>query len=452
MTAQPVTTQPVTTQTEEPSPSRKGGADRFQAPIGTRDLLSPETERRRGFINLFAEHAERAAYREISTPIFEDLGVFQRVGEATDVVSKEMYDFVDKGGRHMALRPELTAGVCRSFVEHRPSTLPSKVWYFGPQFRYEAPQKGRMRQFDQVGIEALGAFDPDLDAEVIGLAYRFLAALGLEQLSLSINTLGEREERAAYVDVLRTYFEGSRGELSEQSRATLERNPLQVLDSKRREDREVIASAPLITEVLSDRSSNYFDRVIGALNTMSIEFEVAPRLVRGLDYYCHSTFEFASSALDAAQNAVGGGGRYDGLVESLGGPSTPGVGFAIGVDRTLLACDAEAAFAPSEPRVDVFVVDIVDGTHARRLVDELRIAGVSADRAWAQEFSADGPTLRSMKAQMKAAGRSGARFSAILGSDEVENGVVVVRDLPESTQELVERDELVQHLVGRLSR
>jgi histidyl-tRNA synthetase len=394
-------------------------------------------------VGQFAEHARLAAYEEISTPIFEEYGVFQRVGESTDVVSKEMYDFVDKGGRHMALRPELTAGVCRSFVENRPTALPSKVWYVGPQFRYEAPQKGRQRQFDQ--------FDPDLDAEVIILAHRFLAGLGLTRTTLLVNTLGERAERARYVDVLRSYFESVRGDLSEQSQQTLDRNPLRVLDSKRREDAPIIASAPLITEVLSDRSSTFFDRVLGALGAGRVEFEVAPRLVRGLDYYCHTTFEFADDALAAAQNAVGGGGRYDGLVESLGGPPTPGVGFAIGVDRTLLACDAESVFAEPAPAVDVFVVDVTDGRAARDMVDELRQAGIAADRSWAQEFDAEGSRQRSMKAQMKAAGRSGARLAAIVGEDELSGRVVVLRDLDASTQTLVGREELVAAVLALVS-
>lgn len=417
-------------------------ASRFAAPIGTRDLQSPETDRRRAFNARFAEMMGRAAYHEIETPMFEELGLFLRVGESTDVVTKEMYDFEDKGGRRMALRPELTAGVCRAFVQHKPTASPWKVWYSGPQFRYEAPQKGRYRQFSQVGVEAIGVEDPDLDVEVIALAADFFHVLGLRQVTLHLNTLGEVTERQAYTDALGEYLNTRRAELSERSIATLERNPLRVLDSKRPEDHAVLADAPTIQEFLSDRSRRYFDAVCAGLESLGIGFEISPRLVRGLDYYCHTTFEFAADSLSAAQNAVGGGGRYDGLVESLGGPPTPGVGFALGIDRTLLACDAEDVFVALPTPGDVFVVDLAGG-QAAALCTELRRAGIAVDRTYSAEFGPEGSSPRSMKAQMRAANRAGSRLALIVGPDEVTAGVATLRDLSGGEQTTVSRADLI---------
>ncbi|MEZ5371687.1 MAG: histidine--tRNA ligase [Microthrixaceae bacterium] len=309
---------------------RSAKPERFQAPVGTRDLLSPDSERRRALVDRFAEHARLAGYRHLVTPMFEDLGVFTRLGEATDVVTKEMYDFTDKGGRRLALRPELTASVCRAFTEHHPAVLPWKVWYSGPQFRHEKPQKGRYRQFDQVGVEALGSEDPDLDTETIALAWRFFEDLGLRRVRVLVNSLGEADERTRYVEALAAYLGEHADELSEPAVETLGRNPLRVLDSKRPQDAPVIAAAPQLSDFLGLASVTHFERVLSGLDALGIEAEVAPRLVRGLDYYRRTTFEFAAESLDAAQNAVGGGGRYDGLVEALGGKPTPGIGFARG--------------------------------------------------------------------------------------------------------------------------
>jgi histidyl-tRNA synthetase len=394
---------------------------RFRAPRGTRDILPPESDRRRALVAVFAEVVGRAGYAEISTPIFEDLGVFQRIGESTDVVTKEMYDFLDKGDppQRLALRPELTAAICRAFAEHRPTT-PWKVWCEGPQFRYEKPQAGRYRQFAQVDLEVIGTDDPHADVEVMALAQQFYEALGLRRFRLLLNSLGDPESRPGYICALRDHLESRRSDLSDQSRATLEKNPLRVLDSKRSEDQPVIADAPVMVDHLSGEAAEHFARVRDGLESLGIEFEISPRLVRGLDYYTRTTFEFASDALEGAQNAIGGGGRYDRLVEDLGGPPTPGIGFALGVDRILLACDSEDAFpAPTDP-VDVFVVDVTDGTAAVLVCDELWRAGISADRSFGG---------RSMKAQMKVADRSGARYALIIGADEVESGTVTIRDL-----------------------
>ena len=384
-----------------------------------RDILPPESARWRRFVHVFAQVAEGAGYGQVISPLLEDLGVFQRIGDATDVVSKEMYDFVDKGGRHVALRPELTASVCRAFVQHRPAT-PWKVWYTGSQFRYEKPQRGRFRQFDQVGIEVLGASDPYLDVEVIALGWEFFRALGLQQVTLLLNSLGEPADRAAYVVALKTYFEANLAELSEESQVTLQKNPLRVLDSKRPQDAPLVAGAPKIAEFYSEDAAAHFAAVQAGLTELGIPFTVDTKLVRGLDYYRHTTFEFQGGTLDSAQNALGGGGRYDGLVESLGGPSTPGIGFALGLDRTLIACDDEGVFAAPATEVDVFVVDTTGGIQALQITAQLRAAGIGTDRAFEN---------RSMKSQMKAADRSGASFAVIVGSNELEAGEVVVRPL-----------------------
>ena len=342
-------------------------------------------------------------------------------------------DFVDKGERHVALRPEQTASVCRAFVQHRPTT-PWKVWYAGPNFRYEKPQRGRFRQFDQVGIEVLGPDDPMLDVEVIALGWRFLRGLGLQKVALSINSLGEPADRARFVDALRTHFETNIDRLTAESRVTLAKNPLRVLDSKRSEDADVIATAPRIGDFLSDDARASFEMVRNGLDALGIPYRVDDRLVRGLDYYRLTTFEYVGGTLDSAQNALGGGGRYDGLVEDLGGPATPGVGFAIGLDRSLLACDDEGVFPATPATVDVFVVDTTGGLEALRITEELRAAGVAVDRAFEN---------RSMKSQMKAADRSGARWAVIVGGDELAAGTILVRPLREAGDQMsIPRNEL----------
>ena len=409
----------------------------FQTTPGTRDILPPDASRWRAFVDVFAGVVERAGYEQIMLPMFEDLGVFQRLGDATDVVTKEMYDFVDKGGRHVALRPEQTAGVCRAFVQHHPN-VPWKVWYAGPNFRYEKAQQGRYRQFDQVGIEVLGVDDPLLDVEVISLAHSFYRDLGLRNVELHVNSLGDTGDRARYVDALAAYFRSHEVELSQESRATLARNPLRVLDSKRAEDRDVVAQAPSISEFFSPEAAAHFAAVQEGLALLGIDFVVNDRLVRGLDYYRSTTFEFVSTALDAAQTAVGGGGRYDGLVEDLGGEPTPGIGFAIGVDRTLLACDAESAFPAPDGAADVFVVDTTGGRTALRLAAQLRGAGLRAERAYG---------AKSMKSQMKTANKSRAIVAVIIGEDELARGVATVRPMNGGEQSEYPLDAVVATVV-----
>lgn len=417
----------------------------FQTSPGMRDILPPESARWRRFQAVFASIVEAAGYGEIMPPLMEDLGVFVRIGSATDVVTKEMYDFVDKGERRVALRPEQTASVCRAFAQHRPLT-PWKVYYSGPNFRYEKPQRGRYRQFDQVGIEVLGADDPYLDVEVISLGWEFYRQLGLRQVDLLLNSLGEPEDRAAYVEALKAYFDDNIDALTEESRITLAKNPLRVLDSKRAPDAAVIAAAPRIGAFYSPAAAAHFELVQQGLTDLGIPFTIDTTLVRGLDYYRRTTFEFQGGTLESAQNALGGGGRYDGLVESLGGPPTHGIGFALGLDRTLLACDDEGVFPAPATSVDVFVVDTTGGREALRITAELRDSGFATDRAFEN---------RSMKSQMKAADRSGAQVAVIIGSNEVEAGTVVVRPLrgPISDavlQREVPRDALVSEVTQAL--
>lgn len=413
----------------------------YRAPKGTRDLVWPDSERRRSFIDLFAEIVSSAGYAEIVLPMFEHVEVFQRLGDGTDVVRKEMYDFEDKGGRNIALRPEQTASIVRAYAEHRPS-LPWKVWYAGPNFRYERAQKGRFRQFDQVGIEALGADDPYLDVEVIAIAWRFYEALGLKQVNLSLNSVGTLQDRIIYIEALSEYLEKQKGFLSTEAQETLSSNPLRVLDSKRAEDIEVVSQAPSILEHLSEEANNHFSKVEEGLKKLEIPYLVQPNLVRGLDYYVQTTFEFSTESIDAAQDAIGGGGRYDGLAAEMGAPATPGVGFALGLDRTLMACEAEKTFIGPEQLLQVYVIDTTGGENSLVITDQLRQNGFKVDRSFGD---------RSMKAQMKAADKSGAKIALIVGEDEVEKGVVTIRDLRgEEGQEEIASDSIIANLEKRL--
>ena len=409
----------------------------FKAPVGTHDVLPPDSARWQAVIATFATMVGGAGYGLLQSPMFEEIGVFSRVGEGTDVVRKEMYDFLDKGERHLALRPEGTASVARAFVQHHPTT-PWKVWYAAPSFRYERPQAGRFRQHHQLGVEALGSADPDIDVEVIALLWDFYAAIGLREVELVINSMGTSEDRRAYIEFIRQWLGERIDQLDPADAEKVEAHPMRVLDSKRPVTIAAIGDAPRITDHLSPDAVVHFDRVRAGLTSLGIPFRVEPRLVRGLDYYTHTTFEFISHALDAAQSTIGGGGRYDGLVESLGGPPTPGIGFGSGIERVLLTCEAEGVVAPTMDTIDVYVLDTTGGDSARDLSVELRRAGISADRAY------DG---RSMKSQMKSADRSGARFALIIGSDELASGTVTVRPLREDLpQRSIDRDRLIDEL------
>jgi len=418
---------------------------RFQAPKGTHDVLPPESARWEHLVAAFATVVERAGYGLVQSPMFEDVGVFQRESEGADAVRKEMYDFDDKGGRRIALRPEGTASIVRAFVQHQPAT-PWKTWYVTPAFRYENVQAGRYRQHHQLGLEVLGSTDPDVDVEVIAVGWEFLRALGLRQVDLLLNSMGTAADRLRYVDVLRSYLHDHRAELADDDQDKVDRHPMRVLDSKRTETRRATAGAPAIADHLSGESEDHFHRVREGLMELGIGFQLAPRLVRGFDYYTHTTFELVPSTVDNAQATILGGGRYNGLVEELGGPPTPGIGFGSGIERLLIACDAERAFPAPEARVDVFVVDVTGGAEARALTAELRAAGLRCDRAFDQ---------RAMRAQVKAADRSGAPFAVIVGDQELADGTASVRPLRTSfgsDQHSIARPDLVAHLVELVAK
>lgn len=412
--------------------------DVFRAPKGMLDVLPPESSRWIEIITRFADRATRFGYGLVLTPIVEHYEVFARVGETTDVVSKEMYEFVDRGGRHLALRPEGTAPVVRAFVQHHPR-VPWKVWYLAPNFRAEQPQAGRYRQHWQVGVEVLGLDDPDIDVEVITLLHGFFRDLGLRRFRLLLNSMGDTETRARYRDVLVDYWR-AHAELLGDDIARAEANPLRILDSKRPDWQEMIERAPQLGEYLTAVSEKHFERVQEGLQALGIDFEIAPRLVRGFDYYTSTVFEFQSDALDAAQNAIGGGGRYDRLAEEMGGPPTPSIGFGSGIERVLLACDAEGVVPATTGRVEVFVVDLLGGTEADRLLYELRESGLSADRSYGS---------RSPKKQWTAADRAGATWGVMLAPDEHSRRHVAVKDLRSGEQIEVRRDEVAAWLRTR---
>ncbi|MGH9274845.1 MAG: histidine--tRNA ligase, partial [Acidimicrobiales bacterium] len=369
-------------------------ADRpdFRAPKGTQDVLPPESARWEALLATFARVADSYGYGLIQSPMFEDLGVFQRLGEGTDVVTKEMYEFEDKGGRHVALRPDGTAPVARAYIQHRPS-VPWKVWYATPIFRYEQPQAGRLRQHHQLGVECVGSADPDVDVEIIAFGHTYLSALGLREWRLVLNFMGTPADRVAYTAVLQAWLRERMGDLSPDDAAKVESHPIRVLDSKREATRAVLADAPRMVEHLDAASMAHGVRVQAGLRALGIPFEIDERLVRGLDYYTHTVFEFQSDALGNAQSTILAGGRYDGLIEQLGGPPTPGIGFGSGIERVLLTCDAEGVTPAPVRAVDVYVIDTTGGAAAVTVAQQIRAAGLSADRAFDN---------RSMKAQMKA--------------------------------------------------
>jgi histidyl-tRNA synthetase len=392
----------------------------IQAPVGTHDVLGPESARWEGLVASFAQFAYRYGFELVITPMFEEVGVFNRgIGEHSEVA--KMYIFEDRGERRYALRPEGTAPVVRAFVQHQPTT-PWKAWYVTPAFRYERPQAGRYRQHHQLGVEALGTDDPAIDVEVIALASRFYRAIGLTRVRLLINSMGHDVCRGAYVDLLTDHLARHMDQLCDEHQKVWSENPLRVLDCKKDSCVAVTTTGPMLNEHLCDDCRRHFESVRHGLSSLGIESTLAPRLVRGFDYYTRTTFEFVADALDGAQNAIGGGGRYDKLAEQLGGKPTSGIGFGSGIERLLLACDAEGVSTDSllKRTLDLFVVDTTGEDVATKFVDELRSAGFATDRAY------DG---RSMKAQMKVADKSGARLALLIGPQEHLAGEVTIRDL-----------------------
>lgn len=420
---------------------------RFQAlsaPKGVPDYYPPESATFYKVRQTMVEQAHLSGFQHIELPIFEDTALFARgVGESTDVVSKEMYTFADRGERSVTLRPEGTAGVMRSVIQHNldRGQLPVKLNYSGPFFRYERPQAGRYRQLQQVGVEAIGVDDPALDAEVIALADRSYKALGLSGFRLELTSLGDRNCRPAYREKLQEFL--FKLDLDEDTRRRAEINPLRVLDDKRPEMQEQLADAPLMLDYLNAECREHFETVTGMLDDMGVAYEINPRMVRGLDYYTKTCFEFVHDGL-GAQSGIGGGGRYDGLMAQLGGQDLSGIGYGLGVDRAILALETEGiTLEGSDSRVDVYGIAL--GAAAKRrmtgIINDLRKAGIAADMSFGD---------RGLKGAMKGADRAGARFALVLGDQELENGTVAVKDLAAHEQRDVELSQLVAILARDL--
>jgi len=417
----------------------------FSAPKGVPEYFPP---RSRAFVDVRAHlsaPAELAGYSYIELPVFEDTALYVRgVGESTDVVSKEMYTFEDRGGRSITLRPEGTAGVMRSVVENRldKGALPVKLWYSGPFFRAERPQHGRYRQLQQVGVEAIGSDDPALDAEVIAIGDEAFRSLGLTQYTLHLTSLGCGACRPPYRELLQTFL--ATLDLDE---ATVERaliNPLRVLDDKREVVQSQLIEAPLMINHLCSACTEHYDRVREYLRMMGVDWVEAPRMVRGLDYYTRTTFEFTHELL-GAQSGIGGGGRYDGLMTSVGGDDLSGIGFGLGTDRTLLACEAEGLAPGSSPHLDAFLVPIGSKAKAKliALSAQLRSAGVRSDLAFGD---------RGLKGAMKAADRSGAPLVIVVGDDEVDAASAQVKDMATGAQVSVAWPDLISYISSAIER
>ncbi|MFE4674395.1 histidine--tRNA ligase [Streptomyces sp. NPDC056723] len=417
----------------------------FQAPKGTYDLLPPDSATYLAVRDAISTPLRNSGYGYVETPGFENVELFARgVGESTDIVTKEMYAFETKGGDKLALRPEGTASVLRAALEanlHKAGNLPVKLWYSGSYYRYERPQKGRYRHFSQVGAEAIGAEDPALDAELIILADQAYRSLGLRDFRILLNSLGDKECRPVYRAALQDFLRGL--DLDEDTLRRAEINPLRVLDDKRPEVQKQLVGAPSLRDYLCDGCKAYHEQVRELLTAEGVAYEDDERLVRGLDYYTRTTFEFVHDGL-GSQSAVGGGGRYDGLSEMIGGPSLPSVGWALGVDRTVLALEAEGVELELPSTTSVFAVPL--GDEARRVlfskVTELRRAGVAAD------FSYGG---KGLKGAMKNANRSGARFTIVAGERDLADGVVQLKDMESGEQDAVAVDEIVAVLKAKLA-
>ncbi len=407
----------------------------IQAIRGTRDILPSESPLWEVIEGLARGALNRSAYREIRTPIFEQTELFARgIGEATDAVGKEMYSFEDRGGRSIALRPEITAGLVRAFIQNKLYALGGvqRLWHIGPAFRYERPQAGRQRQFHQLDVEILGSRDPRADVEVIAIATQILNSLGLKALSLDLNSVGSGEDRQQYRDALVSYFTPFKDELDEDSQNRLTRNPLRILDSKDKRTQEIVVDAPSLLDFLSEDSQRHFDGVQQHLTNLGIPFNINPRLVRGLDYYTHTAFEIQSSDL-GAQATVCGGGRYDGLVSQLGGPDTPAIGFGMGLERLIILLEQMDRYS-TIPELDVYLISRGEKAEFQSavLADKLRKQGYSV------EVDLSGSAFGK---QFKRADRSGAMIGLILGEAEAEAEKVQLKWLASGDQsELTQAD------------
>lgn len=413
----------------------------IQIPRGTQDILPGEIEKWQYVEQKARDICENYCYEEIRTPIFEATELFVRgVGETTDIVQKEMYTFQDRGERSLTLRPEGTAPTVRAFVSNKlygQPEQPMKLYYIGPMFRYERPQAGRMRQFYQFGVEALGSDDPAIDAEVIALAMDFYESLGLTKLTLVINSLGDSESRMKHKEALIAHFQPKIDQFCTDCQARLEKNPLRILDCKKDAEHELIKQAPSILDFLNAESSSYFEKVKAYLTEMGIDYVVDSTLVRGLDYYNHTAFEIMSNAEGfGAITTLSGGGRYNGLVKEIGGPETAGIGFALSIERLLLALDAENIELPIEKELDCYFIAHGERAHEKAtvLLYELRKAGFKADKDYLN---------RKVKGQFKSADRKKAKFTIILGENELENNKLAIKEMSTGEQTEIPMNELI---------
>lgn len=421
-------------------------ANQFQHVRGMPDGL-PEERRQVEYVTAaFRRMAAAAGYQPFEPPMLEDKGVFVRgVGTGTDVVDKEMYTFTDRGGNELALRPEPTAGVVRAYIENGMASLPQpvKLYVSGPMFRYDRPQAGRRRQFHQLGVEAIGDASPSIDAQIIMLALRFYRLIGLKRISLQLNSLGDSSDRQKYLTALKSYLSENKAKLAEIDQGRLKTNPLRVLDSKERATRQVVGNAPHLLDHLSEASSTHFNGVLEYLDALNIPYEINHQLVRGLDYYTHTVFEFFGDR-EGAQSSLGGGGRYDGLVEQLGGQPTPAAGFGIGIERVLLELEAENVKLPESAGPHVYVASLGEPARlaAFTLIERLLDGGVGAVGA----VDRDG-----IGAQLERAGKLGLPYAVIIGQKEVQEEIVILRDMNSGAQEEISLKNILKELQQRFN-
>jgi len=422
----------------------------LKAPRGTEDLLPEQTRKWQYIESILRRISKQFNYGEIRTPLFEHTEVFQRgVGDTTDIVQKEMYTFKDRGGRSITLRPEGTASVVRSFVENKlfgVPVQPTKLFYFAEMYRYERPQQGRMRQFHQYGVEVLGSDDPSIDAEVIALAMTIYKQLGLKNIKLVINSLGDNESRQVHRQALIDHFTPHVSELCGNCNQRLLSNPLRILDCKDDMDHPSMKDAPSVLDFLNESSDQYFAQVKSYLDDLEIPYVVDPTLVRGLDYYNHTAFEIMSEAEGfGAITTLLGGGRYNGLVEQLGGPATPGIGFGMGLERLMLALDAEGVELPIDDSIDIYFVALGEEAERKsvKLVHDLRLQGYAVEKDYGN---------RKMKAQLKSADRLRASYTVILGENELEENKIIIRTMDSREQTEIPIDDLIKTLDKMLGR
>ena len=419
----------------------------IQKPKGTYDLFGENAEKVIYLKKIIEALMDKYNYKYFETPIFETSELFHRgVGETTDIVNKETYDFKDRGDRNLTLRPEGTAGIVRSFIENKLYTLsmPVKAWYFGPMFRYERPQAGRYREFRQFGVEAFGSNDPMIDAEVISIIVNFFKLLGLKGIKVNINSLGDKESRENYRTALLDYFKPYINDLCEDCRNRYEKNPLRILDCKVDSDKDIMKNAPKLTDYLNEESKEHLAKVKMYLDSMNIDYVVNPSIVRGLDYYTHTVFEVEANIKGfGSQNVLGAGGRYNHLVENIGGPSVPGVGFAIGIERLMLALEAENINLTEEKNIDVYAFSqgLNDNSYLMNIVNMIRLNGFNVEMDYLN---------RNMKNNFKKADKLKAKYIIIIGSTEVENNILTVKNNETLEEFKIKKEEIIDFLDSKL--